>query len=270
MVTNGTPKRCVLRIQRRVLSTHLRRPVRCWYMRLAAISAAQRLESDPMARYKSPTTRPELLAAVKRHLQLVADGRQSEAAELLGEWEEFYGLYDQLLRRFCHRLHFCQKDTDDLLQTVWLKVHNTLANEFHYKPGPGKFRALLRTIVKHTGIDEAEKLRNQRKLGASGHSGALAKHEDEKAEDPTQVFEREEECAKVQAVIEFMEQEAPPGEYAVFHRRRIKEESTADVAEALGISEEAVRKRLERAMLRFYRTYRRMHPDDEIPEPKEE
>ncbi len=210
-----------------------------------------------MAKQKSPTTRPELLAAVRQHLLYLADGNKVKAEELLAECTEFGAMYDPLLRYFCHRIRLSQKETDDLLQVVWAKVWKAM-ERFEYAPERRGFRAWLGTIVKNEAISLARKLQRQRKLGRSGNSRELRKQEDKNAEDPSEAFEREETNAQLRAVTERMQHEAPPKELDIFQRFFIEGQSTVDIAVDLGMTADAVGSAAYRARKRLRRIARRL------------
>ncbi len=214
-----------------------------------------------MARYKSPTTRPELLAAVRQHLLYLADGNKVKAEELLAECAEFGEMYDPLLRRFCHRIRLSQKETDDLLQDVWMKVWKAM-ERFEYDPERRGFRAWLATIVKNEAIDLARKLKRQKELSLSGKSRAHRKQEDKNAEDLSEAFEREEANAQLRAVTECMQHESPPKELEIFQRYFIDGQSGVDIAADLGVTDEAVRSAAYRARKRLRRIARRMSFSD--------
>ncbi len=223
-----------------------------------AAPAIHLLQFDPMARYKSPTTRPELLAAVKRHLRHLADGQETDAKELQSEWEEFYALYDPVLRRFYYSFKFTQSETDNLVQDVWIKVQNALTKEFEYQPGPGCFRAWLRTIVERTVKDALDKLKGQQRLGRSATTKTLRELIDKNAEDASEVFDREETRDQVHEVIARMREEGLSSQADLLERRYIDGQQPVDIAADLGKTPEAVRQALARARESFRRTVGRM------------
>jgi len=211
-----------------------------------------------MAKRESLTTRPELLAAVKRHLHYLADGQQAKADELLAEWEEFYALYDPLLRTFYYQFRFSRNETDNLVQDVWIKVQNGLVKQFEYQPRPGRLRAWLRTIVERTVTDALRRLKRQPRHGRSLTTRTLRELIDKNAEDASDVLEREESRDQVHKVIARMREKGLLKQADLLERYYMDGQRAVDIAADLGITPEAVRQELRRARESFRSTARRM------------
>lgn len=214
-----------------------------------------------MATYKPPTTRLELLTAVKQHLQLLADGQSTEAAKLLSEWEEFYAMYAPLLQRFCKRLRFDEKDTDNLLQQVWLKVRRALLED-QYRREKGRFHRWLATVVKNAGIDEAKLIARQRQRTEAVSAETFTNLANEKGESPAQVFDIEQERAEVHAVLDRMRRNGKERSAELLERIYFQQQEIGEIAEDLKMMKNAVSSALVRAKHAFHVTYRQMFGSD--------
>lgn len=93
-------------------------------------------------------TRPSLL------LQL----RSVKNAEF---WKEFYATYSPILQEYAQAYGRCHDDQYDIVQTVWLTLCRLMPS-FQYEPRRGKFRHLLRRIVRNTAIDWGRRQKTSR------------------------------------------------------------------------------------------------------------
>lgn len=75
-------------------------------------------------------------------------------------WEEFYQLYEPLVRLYVRRFGLREHDVDDLVQGLFLKLRDRLAH-FELDHGKGKFRAWLRTVVDNSVRDWQERAERQ-------------------------------------------------------------------------------------------------------------
>src|SRR4051794_35513044 len=88
---------------------------------------------------EAPTTRETLIRRFR-------DGNDPRA------WDEFYRLYEPLVRAYVRRFGLRDHDVDDLVQDLFVKLRDQLAR-FELDPGKGRFRAWLRTVVDNTVRD---------------------------------------------------------------------------------------------------------------------
>lgn len=86
-----------------------------------------------------PQTRPSLLLRL----------RSPQDAH---SWREFTATYTQVLNHYARSYGQCEDDQRDIVQNVWVILCRMMPN-FHYQPGRGGFRSLLRKIVKTSAID---------------------------------------------------------------------------------------------------------------------
>jgi len=88
---------------------------------------------------KSQMTRVTLIERVK-------DGKDEKS------WEEFVTIYKQYLYTVVRNMQLSHHDTEEILQDVFVKVWDKLA-DFQYYPKKGRFRFWLCTIAKNTVVD---------------------------------------------------------------------------------------------------------------------
>lgn len=75
-------------------------------------------------------------------------------------WEEFVHYYKRYLYVVIRNMNMAHHDTEEIVQTVMLKVWDKL-RDFQYQPSKGKFRYWLCTIARNCVIDFVRKQQSQ-------------------------------------------------------------------------------------------------------------
>lgn len=192
------------------------------------------------------TTRPELLATVKRYLVEALAARGSGDCPEPAAWDVFFEQYNGILRRFSTRVGYHPDEADELLQEVWLDVVRLLG-KFEYDPARGGFRRWLFRIMRSKAADLARRRTEIVSLQQLGQSGPP----DTNRSDPATVAHKSFLAETVRTAIESYRAEADPGEWQVFERCKLHGRNSSEVAVELGLTPEAVRKRLQRGLARF-------------------
>lgn len=91
----------------------------------------------------APTTRETLIRRFR-------DGTDPLASRQA--WDEFYQVYEPLVRAYVRRFGLRDADVDDLVQDLFVKLRAQLAR-FELDRAKGRFRAWLRTVVDNTVRD---------------------------------------------------------------------------------------------------------------------
>jgi len=77
-------------------------------------------------------------------------------------WEEFVSTYRNYILSIINNLNVCHHDSEDLLQSILLKLWNKLP-EFDYDPGKGQFRFWLGRVTKNDVFKHFEKNKRHQK-----------------------------------------------------------------------------------------------------------
>ena len=172
-------------------------------------------------------------------------------SDLVEAWEEFYRVYDGLIRRFMIARGVSGTDVDDCVQEVWMEVVARLT-AFNRPPNRPGLRSWLYKLVRAKASDLF-----RRKCRWSTESLERAGRErSEPSADPAASFEKEWEHALLESVLAEVQQEVSEINHRVLRMRLVDNRSVNDVASSLGLSPEQVRSRSHRMMkkLRSYRS----------------
>ncbi|MCM8530537.1 MAG: sigma-70 family RNA polymerase sigma factor [Lentisphaeraceae bacterium] len=77
-------------------------------------------------------------------------------------WEEFVHYYKRYLYVVVRNMNISHHDTEELIQTVMLKVWDKL-KDFQYHPSKGKFRYWLCTIARNSVVDFIRRSQSQQR-----------------------------------------------------------------------------------------------------------
>lgn len=188
------------------------------------------------------TTRADLLQAVRDYLTrtIQASGRASQ--EDVDTWREFYERYNLVLLAFASRLKFRSQEIEDLVQDVWQEVIRKLP-EFNYDSGRGGFRRWLYTLVRRRAIDHA-----RRQAREPRHAGAdLGRLADDRAPDPETILDRQFKAEILALAVRELRHRVDANHWSAFELCRLQGKTSKEAGEALDVSPETTRKRLQRA-----------------------
>lgn len=153
-------------------------------------------------------------------------------------WQIFVTLYEPLLRGWMSRHHVPPHDADDVVQDVLAVVWRRIG-EFH-RERPGSFRAWLRTILTHC-LQSHWRERRRTPTAPGGDDFHLIV---EQLADPSSELSREWDAEHDRYVtaqlLELLRPEFSPQTWEAFHRVALLGEPPQQVADALGISRNAV------------------------------
>lgn len=189
------------------------------------------------------TTQSSLLEAIKAYLA----GDSHGAAATFDQWREFYATYNDILTRFATKQRFRGDEIEDLMQDVWMEVIRHLP-AFDYDQQRGGFRRWLYTIVRTRTLDRARRRKSRQNLRGQlldfGYAAGAGASPDS---DPSEELDRAFRVEIVRVALERLQKRATDLEWQVFHRCRIRDQSSTEAAGELAISAESVRKALQRA-----------------------
>lgn len=188
------------------------------------------------------------LNSTKEYLRSLFEQRQPDTV-LLNAWDQFYDLYDQVIRRFVTSFRMSRVDAADCSQTVWLHVLTSLQD---FKPHGQRsgLRAWLHTLVQCRAADIVRS--TIRRPTKSLDQALEAGDEPVSLEwNPARMFEAEWNQALVESVMDGLKEEETRTNRLIMQRRLIERCPAETVAAELGLSTQAVRNRQERLMKRI-------------------
>jgi RNA polymerase sigma-70 factor, ECF subfamily len=160
-------------------------------------------------------------------------------------WNRFVHLYTPLLQRWAKQQGFQDADSADLTQEVLVKLMNELP---HYARGEGQsFRGWLYRVTANQCRDFRRRKASRALPAADGLSGF-------DAESPVSDFEeREYRTSLVNRALELIRDEFNDRTWTAFRQLMVEGRSAAEVASALGITENAVYLARHRVLTRLRR-----------------
>ena len=161
-------------------------------------------------------------------------------------WENFYRLYDDLIRRFVVAQGVPQSDVDDCVQEVWSEVTKGLFKFDRPADRPG-LRAWLYALVRSKATDVFRS--KTRRPTSSLDQRMMAGHEpgDSQA-DPATLYEQQWEQAILESIISQLREELSPTNSRILQMRLIDRRSAEDVASELNLAPQQVHGRQHRMM----------------------
>ncbi len=164
-----------------------------------------------------PQTRPSLLLRLRSQ-------RDTDS------WREFTAAYNQILNHYARSYGQCEDDQRDIVQNVWVILCRIMP-KFHYQPGRGGFRSLLRKIVKTSAIDWIRR-RGPVRLCNDTVAQATSRCEIDLIQDE----QRDLLCRS----MEMVRGKSSPLAWACFERHVLERQSARQVGMHLGLSDNAV------------------------------
>jgi RNA polymerase sigma-70 factor (ECF subfamily) len=166
---------------------------------------------------------------------------------LCSAWEQFYSLYDPVIRRLTQACKVPKAELDDCSQEVWAAVLTHL-RDFRYDPARGKFLTWLYTLVHTKAADQIRRQNRHpaRRLTRTAED-KLYSHES----DPAAEYLRHRQKELLHGALAELQREVSAAAYLVLCLRRVQGLTLADTASFLGLSLDQVRLRERRTWLRL-------------------
>jgi RNA polymerase sigma-70 factor (ECF subfamily) len=155
-----------------------------------------------------------------------------------GDWRRLHDLYQPLLRAWMARAGVAASDVDDLVQDVLLVVYREVAG--FERRRQGAFRAWLRTILANRVRDH---FRGQKyRPTAPGGSDFLRRLDELESPDSalSRLWDREHDDHVAAALMQRVQGDFAPATWEAFRRYVLEGAPAVRVAEALGLSLNAV------------------------------
>jgi len=165
---------------------------------------------------------------------------------LAAAWDEFYRVYDGLMRRFAIARGLVGSDVDDCLQAVWMEVASRL-DKFERPDSQAGLRSWLYTLVRSKAGDLIR--RRQRRPAESLDAAREAGHEPaDRESDPARIMDQDWELALLETLLEELRQEISDINWRLLRMRCLEGRDGPGVAAELGLTSEQVWYRQRRLM----------------------
>lgn len=164
-------------------------------------------------------------------------------------WDEFYRIYDDLLRRFAAARGLRGTDVDDCLQAVWLEIASSLTN-FERPAGRPGLRSWLYTVVRSKSCNLLQ-LKARRTVDSldvarlAGHEPAVD------GPDFWNKMERQWKQALLESLLDEIRQEISDTNWQLLQMRFVQGCGVAQIGAKLGLAPERVRYRQRRLLKRL-------------------
>jgi RNA polymerase sigma factor (sigma-70 family) len=189
-----------------------------------------------------------LLGRVQDYLGVLLQQKQPDSL-LARCWDEFYGIYDALIRRFVLARGLRGADVDDCLQSVWLDVAQRLIDFEHPGDRPG-LRAWLYTLVRSRANDF---FRSRSRGQTESLDQALTTGREPASVDASSDAEEERhwERALLETLLEDLRREVSAENIRLLEMRLQEGRNPAEVAAALNMTPQQVWYRQHRLLAKL-------------------
>jgi RNA polymerase sigma factor (sigma-70 family) len=188
-------------------------------------------------------THDSLLNHAKEYLRHVLNDTAPDSV-LAVAWDEFYKMYDDVIRRFTISRGVPYSQLDDCAQEVWSDVMRRLTLFDRPADRPG-LRSWLYTIVR-SKVEDIFRKTNRFTTVQEDQPEPLGS-----AADPAALYEKNWESQLLLSLLEQMKSELSPTNHAVLKLRLVDGKSVQETASELGIKPEQVRYGYHRAKLKL-------------------
>jgi RNA polymerase sigma factor (sigma-70 family) len=179
---------------------------------------------------------PQLLQNAQAYLESQLC-RQTPPLPLVEAWEEFFYIYNPVIRSYAVSCGAPTADLDDCTQEVWTTLVTKLG-DFRYDPPRGRFLSWLFTVVHSKATDlHRSKTRHPTESLTSAEEGDLYASD----MDPVAEYEQRRRQALVNGALDELRKQVSERNYRVLHMRSVEGRTVAETAAALGLEREQVR-----------------------------
>ena len=190
-------------------------------------------------------TNHDLLVSVREFLRLQLLGLKSEPRDT-DAWDEFFAIYDAMIRRFAGAAGFRGHELDECVQEVWIAVLEHLET-FEIDPERGRFRTWLYQVVRSKATDLLRRKNRGAKVSLSDSSELV----DAATERPTDRLDRLWEQQLFQVLLDDLRQRVTEESFAIFEAHLVREEGYDVIAERHGVTPGSARTRYHRTLQKF-------------------
>jgi RNA polymerase sigma factor (sigma-70 family) len=186
----------------------------------------------------------ELVESTQEFLR-AAMAEQMPDALLTAAWDEFYRVYDVLVRRFAVARGVRGADVDDCVQDVWSEIAKRLVG-FQITSEAG-LRAWLFAVVRSRATDMFRR-RKRRPLALLGDSIQEGFEPAGREPDPSTQYDDAWQQAVLQTMVLKLEAEVSELNFEIFRLRSLEGVGVSEAAEIVGVTPNQIRYRHHRTM----------------------
>lgn len=186
-----------------------------------------------------------LLGNARRYLKALLHDKLPGTV-LAAAWDEFYRLYDDLIRRFVISLGVPRSDVDDCVQEVWMEVAARLVEFDRPVDRPG-LRAWLYTLVRSKATNVFRKRARLPFESLDARTGIGLEPHDPRS-GPTELYERQWKEAVLAGTVARLCEELCATNSHILQMRLIDRRSVKHVASKLDLTPEQVYARQHRIL----------------------
>lgn len=154
-------------------------------------------------------------------------------------WTELVGLYGPLIRGWLVRIGARQSDVDDMVQEV-LTVVVRRVDEFERNPQAGSFRSWLRKIAVNCWRVHIRKQQRQADAVGGTQFGEFVAELEDPDSGLSRLWNREHDQHVIEHLFKEIRNEVSENTWRAFERFALQGRSAAEVADELGVTENAV------------------------------
>jgi RNA polymerase sigma factor (sigma-70 family) len=174
---------------------------------------------------------------------------QTPPAQLTRAWEQFYGIYDRLVRGCLRSWRLPEPDLSDCIQEVWLKI---IAHLIRFQPADERTQIgpWISTLARNTVLDLIRERARHPQVSASRE---ILTHLTGREVDPADEMERHCVQTLVQEALDELAHRVSAISYRVLYLRAFEQRTVAETASELGLTPEQIRLQHHRAMVKLRR-----------------
>lgn len=166
-------------------------------------------------------------------------------------WKTFEGIYRPLVTLWCRIAKLSPNDADDVSQNVFASVYRSIGS-FEKRNADDTFRGWLRDITQKRACDFfRSKSTEVQVLGSNDAQSFLAQLSQPEPPPETDPESRKASREVFEKALEAVENKVEPRTWRAFWRTTVDEQPAPDVADELGMTNDAVRKAKSRMKTRL-------------------
>ncbi len=155
-------------------------------------------------------------------------------------WQEFFEAYWRLIYKVARQAGLGDLDAQDVVQDTVLSVAKQIG-KFKYDPNVCSFKGWLLTLTRRRIADKFRKLCREVPIAPDEPKDTRATPQIERIPDPQAVnleslWDQEWQLNLLEAALGRVKRKANPTEFQIFYLHAVKEQSSKDVARALGVN----------------------------------
>jgi len=201
-----------------------------------------------------------LLQDAQSYLKFLLDKKVPDSV-LAVSWEQFFHVYDDLIRRFAVAQGVPRSDVDDCAQEVWSEVTTRLF-AFDRPPDRPGLRAWLYSLVRSKATD-IFRHRGRRPAVSLDELQQAGAEQGDAESDPAKLYEQQWEQAVLETNLCQLQQDVSPTNARLIQMRLIDRRGVDDVAAELGLTPQQVYTRYHR-LTKELRTRVALYTGDDI------